>query len=132
MENLEKLKIDKKIAYEEIRRKHREYWENLSNFETTDDIPFLPQVAPDEWNSFYVPILLRCGAIPKEQLKIGAVYIGSCRNSDEATWDGEKFVYERYKFGFTYKDSVNHFQDDDGYDLFVPIKEKEEENVRDN
>lgn len=38
----------------------------------------------------------------------------------------KKFVYERYKFGFTYKDSVNHFQDDDGYDLFVPIKEKEE------
>ena len=27
MEDLEKLKIDKKIAYEEIRRKHREYWE---------------------------------------------------------------------------------------------------------
>lgn len=132
MENLEKLKIDKEIIYEERRRKHKEYWENLSNFETTDDIPFLPQVMPDEWNSFYVPILLRCGAIPKEQLKKGVVYIGSCRNSDEATWDGEKFVYERYKFGFTYKDSVNHFQDDDGYDLFVPIKEKEEENVRDN
>lgn len=114
--------IDKRN--EEIKRLNMEYWDNLKPFETPDDIPMIPYCPKEEWNSSYVPILLRCGAIPKERLKIGAVYIGSCRNSDEATWDGEKFVYERYKFGFTYKDSVNHFQDDDGYDLFVPIKEK--------
>jgi hypothetical protein len=40
-------------------------------------------------------------------------------------WDGEKFTYQRYKFGFTFPEKINHFQDDDGYDLFVPIKKIE-------
>ena len=35
------------------------------------------------------------------------------------------FVYERYKFGDTFDEEINHFEDDDGYDLFVPIKLKE-------
>ena len=48
--------------------------------------------------------------------------MGSCRNSSEATWNGTVFIYERYKFGSYYNDEINHFEDDDGYDLFVPLK----------
>ena len=116
--------IDKRN--EEIKRLNMEYWDNLKPFETPDDIPMIPYCPKEEWDNFYVPRLLKCGAIPKDKLVVGKTYIGNCRNSDEATWNGKEFEYERYKFGFTYKDKVNHFQDDDGYDLFVPIKEKGE------
>jgi hypothetical protein len=82
-------------------------------------------VEKEEWNNFYIPILLKCGALPKEWLEVDAEYIGNCRNSDRATWKGDHFEYKRYKFGSTYTDKINHFQDDDGYDLFVPIKKRE-------
>ena len=31
----------------------------------------------------------------------------------------------RTKFGYTYPEDINHFEDDNGYDLFIPIKMKE-------
>ena len=62
--------------------------------------------------------------IPKKDLIIGQVYIGKCRNTDEAIWNGKQFEYERYKFGIKYTETINHFEDDDGYDLFIPLKVK--------
>ena len=114
-----------RLAKEEHKCIHKEYWENLQPFNEPEDIPELPYTGKEEWNNFYVPILLRCGAIPKEWLEVDAEYIGSCRNSDRAIWKGDHFEYERYKFGHYYTDKINHFQDDDGYDLFVPIKKVE-------
>ena len=38
---------------------------------------------------------------------------------------GDKFEYMRTKFGSTFPETINHFQNDDGYDVFVPIKLKE-------
>jgi hypothetical protein len=101
------------------------YWIETQNkpFLTTDDIPELPKVNKEKWETFYVPILIKRGAIPKKDLKIGASYLGSCRNSETAVWNGECFVYKRTKFGMTYDEEINHFEDDDGFDLFVPIKE---------
>ena len=61
--------------------------------------------------------------IPKSELEVGKEYKGECRNASKAIWDGKKFWYERYKFGRTYNESINHYEDDDGYDVFVPIKE---------
>lgn len=124
-ENLEKLQKmrEEEIANREKRR--REYWENMEPFKEPYDVPNLPQVSKEEWETFYVPHLIRCGAIPKERLEVGATYYGECRNASEAVWDGEKFTYQRYKFGFTFPEKINHFQDDDGYDLFVPIKKVE-------
>lgn len=89
-----------------------------------DKIPSLPKIDKEEYDTIIVPNLIRCGAIPKKDLIIGETYIGDCRNTNEATWNGEKFIYKRYKFGSTYEDSINHFEDDDGYDLFVSIKIK--------
>lgn len=62
--------------------------------------------------------------IPKTELEIGKDYKGICRNSNSATWDGKRFTYLRYKFGSYYEDHINHYEDDDGYDLFIPIKSK--------
>ena len=101
----------------------KELWENLKKFETPEDIPGLPGATETEWNDFFIPILIKCGAIPKKDLIIGKKYLGSCRNSEYGIWNGITFTYKRTKFGITYNEEINHFEDDDGYDLFVPIKE---------
>lgn len=113
---------DKLAEYKEKNRKAREeYWNNMSPFNSIEDIPSLPRVTKDEWNNFYIPHLIRCGAIPKNELIKGCTYIGTCRNADKAVWNGEKFVYKRTKFNMTFDELINHFEDDDGYDLFVPL-----------
>lgn len=106
-------------------RRRREYWENMGPFKEPYDVPPLPQVNREEWEAFYVPHLIRCGAIPKDKLEVGATYYGECRNACEAVWDGETFTYERYKFGIRFPEKINHFEDDNGYDLFVPIRKIE-------
>jgi len=60
--------------------------------------------------------------IPKDELTIGETYSGICRNTREATWDGKQFTYTRYKLGEVYEEKINHYEDDNGYDLFIPIK----------
>ena len=100
-----------------------EFFENLEPFNTIDDIPDSPIVEKEIYNDYIVPNLIRCGAIPKEKLIVGKCYEGSCRNASNAVWNGEKFTYRRTKFGYTYDEDINHFQDDDGFDLFVPLKE---------
>ena len=100
-----------------------EFFENLEPFNTIDDIPDIPIVEKEIYNDYIVPNLIRCGAIPKEKLAVGKCYEGSCRNASKAVWDGDKFTYGRTKFGYTYDEDINHFQDDDGFDLFVPLKE---------
>lgn len=59
--------------------------------------------------------------IPKKDLKVGHIYLGDCRNADKAVWIGEKFEYQRDKFGSTLLEYINHYEDDDGYDVFVPF-----------
>ena len=60
--------------------------------------------------------------IPKDELVIGLTYKGNCRNSDIAVWDGKVFWYDRHKFGSTFRESINHYENDDGYDVFVPFE----------
>jgi hypothetical protein len=124
-EELEKLK--EKVKQEKERRKMAvfEYWKNRVPFLDEDDIPSIPIVDKEKYEEIIIPNIIRCGGIPKKDLLVGKTYIGSCRNASEATWDGEKFTYMRTKFGYTYPEKINHFQDDDGYDVFVPIKLKE-------
>lgn len=64
----------------------------------------------------------QCRPIPKSELRNGITYKGNCRNTDEAIWDVDAFIYTRYKFGTTYLDTIKHYEDDDGYDVFVPIQ----------
>jgi hypothetical protein len=63
--------------------------------------------------------------IPKVELVVGKTYKGNCRNSDNAVWDGKVFWYDRHKFGSTFRESINHYEDDDGYDVFVPFETDE-------
>lgn len=97
-----------------------EYWNELKPFQTESDVPDLPKPL----TSFFIDKLIELGAIPKEQLKDGVWYYGNFRNSEFGRWNETKQVFEhiRYKFGNRW-DSCNHFQDDNGYALFVPLRE---------
>jgi hypothetical protein len=122
-EELEKIKqklLAKRAAEERDREKR---WNEMKPFETPDDIPDIPIIKDkDLYERMVVKNLIRCGAIPKDKLEVGATYEGKCRNFKEALWDGTEFFGTRYKFGEWHVDHINHFQDDNGYDLFVPIK----------
>lgn len=67
------------------------------------------------------------GAIPRSKLEPGKVYFGECRNSDLAIWLGDRFEYVRYKFGQSFLERINHYEDDNDYDLFVPLGERDDE-----
>ena len=119
---------------EEIERIKKEYYERMVEyiktmepFTTEDEIIDVPVTDPETFKNIVIPNFIRCGAIPKAQLEIGKTYIGSCRNASEAIWNGDHFTYKRYKFGYTCDENINHFEDDDGYDFFVPTKLKEDE-----
>lgn len=101
-----------------------EYWKTRKPFKNEDDIPDIPKVKKEDYDNIIIPNIIRCGGIPKSQLKSHIIYIGSCRNTNEAEWTGKNFIYCRHKWGTEYIDEVNHFEDDNGYDLFVPIKMK--------
>ena len=90
---------------QKLKQEREDYWKKLKPFNTIDDIPNLPIVNKDEYNNFYVPILIKCGAIPKDKLIPGGKYKGACRNAEIAVWTGNKFIYDRTKFGTTYKET---------------------------
>ena len=118
----DKLKKEKEERYNTVLN----HWKERKPFRDEDDIPPIPIVLPKDYEEIIVPNIIRCGGIPKDKLIVGKTYIGDCRNAREAVWNGEKFTYMRTKFGSTYPETINHFQNDDGYDLFVPLKIKDE------
>ena len=114
--NMEKWQAERKEAM-------IKYWNELKPFETPADVPNIPRVDEREYKEFYVPRLIAAGAIPKTDLMDGQFYFGDYRNANVGKWLAEKNVFEhwRYKFGFRI-DECNHFEDDDGFALFVPIR----------
>jgi hypothetical protein len=70
--------------------------------------------------------------IPKDKLEDGVTYIGLdstlSRHVDEARWDAKQdmFVYQRYKFGMTFEDTMHHFADVINISIagFTPMSKK--------
>jgi hypothetical protein len=118
-----KFEAEKMKLREEREKKLKEYWENLPKLNNPEDVPTLPRVDGKQWKEFYVPKLINAGAIPKKDLIDGQIYIGEHRNTTIGRWNQQtnKFDHMRYKFGWI-KDDCNHFEDDDGFALFVPIR----------
>jgi hypothetical protein len=130
-----KLKAEAQLRQIKAEREKRikEYWENdLPKFNDPKDVPDLPKANEQEWKDFYVPKLIQAGAIPKKDLINGQFYIGNHRNAEVAKWEGDRFVYRRTKFTAVYDDYCNHFEDDDGFALFVPIRVGTEEEYNNN
>lgn len=67
------------------------------------------------------------GMIRKKDLKHCHYYKGYCRNSSMAMWNSYEncFFYLRTKFNQTFSEGIRHPEDDDGLDLFIPLKEIE-------
>lgn len=134
-EQKEKLKqqFEEQRAAEIVKRKlaMKEYWNTLKPFVNAHDVPTLPRVGKQEWEEFYVPKLIQAGAIKREDLIDGVWYYGDYRNSTFGKWDATKqeFGLWRHKFGY-YWDTCNHFQDDSGYALFVPLRTATEEEIK--
>lgn len=123
-EFLEFVAQQKAVAIKSSREAHLKQWNNLPKFESIWQVPQLPKVDdPEVWASFYVVKLIEAGAIPKSLLKDREYYIGDHRRAQVAQWlaDENRFVYMRRKFDQVFEDKCNHFEDDDGFSLFVPI-----------
>jgi hypothetical protein len=120
-EHRERLKTDPQYALEWKQKQERElynYWVNLKPFQKAEDVPDLPVM-----NDFYINRLVELGAIPKDKLQNGMWYYGEYRNANLGKWNTEtqRFDHYRWKFGWM-KDDCNHFQDDNEFALFVPLR----------
>lgn len=76
------------------------------------------------FNPFWItPYTLWAGETPiaKRHLVVGRYYRGRCRNASVARWDGSKFHHWRCKFSARFIESINHPEDDNGFDCFTPI-----------
>ena len=62
--------------------------------------------------------------ISKSDLLHCRYYLGVCRNSHVAKWDRkkEKFFIIRTKFDKVFAEEINHPEDDEGWDLFIPYE----------
>lgn len=107
---------------EEIVEKQIEFWDTSTTPISANYQPQIPLVDKTLYDKHVIPGLIRLGAISKDDLEIGKTYEGYCRNADKAVWLGDKFEYDRYKFGTTFKEKIDHFEDYSIYDLFVPYK----------
>lgn len=130
-ERIEELraKAKEELAYKKAHRKEL-LIKHLEEMKPFDDkyIPSPPIIDKETYDKYVIPNFVRCGAIPTEKLIVGKKYYGSCRNASVAVWLGDKFEYQRTKFGSTFSETINNFDNDDGYDLFVPIRLADEEN----
>lgn len=111
------------MKYDDVKK----YLQEMKPFQNPEDIRSVPIMNNEEdYQEYVVKNFIRCGAIPKSELEIGKTYIGNCRNASEAMWNGEQFEYQRHKYNFIFIEKINHFEDDDKSDLFVPLKLKNE------
>lgn len=98
---------------------------SMSPFVNELDIPTIPAINRRIYDDVIVPNLIRCGAIPKNKLKLNKIYIGSSKESKEAIWKGTYFAYLIDKWGTKMIKKVSHFEDYNSRDIFIPIKQIE-------
>ena len=143
-------KEDKILKYKELARiEHekrvkaiKEYWNHLPKFVDENQVPNIPIVqgvrgeitngiTQEEHDNFYIPKLIEAGAIPKNQLVDNTWYYGNFRNTRFCLWDdkNQEFKYWRHKFGRAFWGTCEHFQNDIGYAVFVPIREATQEEI---
>mgnify|MGYP000273969653 CR=1 FL=1 len=90
----------------------------------------------NQYGSIYIEsinhyLVKHIGAVSKSDLKDGQDYNGICRHAKVAKWSQKDncFYYIRKKFDKIFLDRINHPEDDDGYDLFIPIKLVKDERI---
>lgn len=117
-------KCQKHLEYLKSDEYKLEIVKGMDNFICEDDIEDIPIF---DNMAFYrekvVPLLIEKGALPKSELKPFCKYVGGCRNTTIAEWTGEYFRFKRWKFGWSYVEHIDHFEDcKGGEDVFIPIR----------
>lgn len=64
--------------------------------------------------------------LDKAELVVGETYKGESRNANQAVWLGDCFECLRYKFGCIFPQKIHHPEDDDGFDVFLPLRKLNE------
>lgn len=103
-----------------------EWISELQPFKSVDDIPDTPSFNTrncEQWNKLAVPFLIKYGAIPKKSLIVGKVYSGKSKSTNKAMWTGSCFVYKEHDYGHEYEKTIDHFEDNPLFDMFIPLKE---------
>jgi hypothetical protein len=120
-----KEKIRKDIENQKLQvvKKERERWKTLKRFNEPNDIPPIPVVDNEEYTEFFIPKIIELGGIPKKDLIDGEYYVGKHRCTRIAKWNKKDNVFNYWKFEFApCWDDCNHFEDDNGFALFVPLR----------
>jgi hypothetical protein len=122
MEHRRRLKEDLvyKAQWEAQNEQNRQqWWAGLKPFKEADEVPQLP----NPLTPYYIERLIQLGAIPLIDLVDGQWYYGDYRNANLAKWDSQEQVFHhlRYKFGYRW-DTCNHFENDDRFALFTPLR----------
>jgi len=84
--------------------------------------------------TFDLDSYLSAGAIPKKDMQKG-YYLGKCRNATIAYWDDKSkmFKHTRSSFNLTYIENIPHLEETDySYDLFIPIRKLDDNEVDEN
>jgi hypothetical protein len=69
--------------------------------------------------------------IARADLVDGAYYEGRCRNATVARWNAERgvFIHWRTKFANVFLEAIKHPEDEQHFDVFVPIRRLDEAEV---
>lgn len=96
----------------------------MKKFKKISDIPEFPGMITSTEAEELAKEYIEAGAIAKEDLISGGWYIGQSRSTNIAQWFPKpgRFYFIRYKMDGKYVDDIHHFQDDNGYDVFIPFK----------
>lgn len=101
----------------------RRIWDSLNKFESENDVPDLPITSTKEWEDYYIPKLIELGAISKKNLKHGEFYLGGHPKTNIARWNS---LTSKFEFWNKNEPNIifecNHFEDDDGHILYVPLR----------
>lgn len=103
----------------------KKHWMNLKPFENSYDVPRIPNFE----SKWFQNRLIELGAIPLEELEIGEWYYGNNRNATLGKWNGKNFDHLTLSFNY-YWDNSEHFQNDNGYALFTPIRKATQEEIQ--
>jgi len=113
-----------------IFKKYHDYLSNKKPFEHSYDVPKIPHFDDVEDQKQFNNLLILLGAIPISQLEIGEWYYGNNRNTTLGKWNGKNFDHLNSSFNNFFWDSSEHFQKDNGYALFTPIRKATQEEIQ--
>jgi len=110
-------------------KKYHEHLDNQKPFEYSYDVPRIPRYDKQEDMDQFIEKLIKLGAIPLNNLEVDQWYYGNNRNTTLGKWNGENFDHLNSSFNNYFWDTSEHFQNDNGFALFTPIRKATQEEI---